>query len=515
MGNRDVQVGHDYHDKTKHTEEKLRSDSHYLDWPNQPIPFKIYTSLEPIDLPRELGTRGVSALDALALSGRPPTVVDEPKLDDLARVLYYSAGITKVKRGPGGEYYFRAAPNTGALYHIDLYLICAELPGLEAGVYHFGPHDFTLRRLREGDFRQSVVRAAGDEPRLTTAPVILATASTYWRNAWKYRDRAYRHAFWDSGTLLGNLLAVGAAIELGPTVVAGFVDDDIEQLLGLDPRKEGALSLIPLGVSTEPLPSSAAVDPIAFETRPLSEKEIDYPLIREIHGGSKLSTSEEVAAWRFQSLGLPDRAVEEPTVPLRPLPPGEWPSESLEDVIRRRGSTREFDPTFELTLPALSTVLDLATRPVPADFNEDGSDSLIDVYLIVHAVDGLEPGAYFFRRRDNELELLRPGNDRSLSGRLGLWQQLPADAAVNVYCLSDLDSVFDRFGNRGYRAAQLEGGIIGGRLYLAAYALGFGATGLTFLDDEVTDFFSPHAAGRSVMFLTALGRSTRSGARTL
>ena len=37
----------------------------------------------------------------------------------------------------------------------------------------------------------------------------------------------------------------------------------------------------------------------------------------------------------------------------------------------------------------------------------------------------------------------------------------------------------------------------------------FGATGLTFFDDEVTDFFSPHAAGKSVMFLIALGHATR------
>jgi nitroreductase len=73
----------------------------------------------------------------------------------------------------------------------------------------------------------------------------------------------------------------------------------------------------------------------------------------------------------------------------------------------------------------------------------------------------------------------------------------------------DLARVLDRFGNRGYRAAQLEGGITGGRLYLAAYAQGFGATGLTFYDDEVTEFFSPHAAGKSVMFLVALGYADR------
>ena len=69
--------------------------------------------------------------------------------------------------------------------------------------------------------------------------------------------------------------------------------------------------------------------------------------------------------------------------------------------------------------------------------------------------------------------------------------------------------MLERLGNRGYRAAQSEGGIVGGRLYLAAYAQRFGATGLTFFDDEVVDFFSPHAAGKSVMFLVALGHPDR------
>ena len=96
-----------------------------------------------------------------------------------------------------------------------------------------------------------------------------------------------------------------------------------------------------------------------------------------------------------------------------------------------------------------------------------------------------------------------------MAGRLGLGQELPADAAVNVYSLASLPGLLTRFGNRGYRAAQLEGGITGGRMYLGAYAQHFGATGLTFFDDEVTEFFSPHAAGKSVMFLVALGHPDR------
>ncbi len=75
--------------------------------------------------------------------------------------------------------------------------------------------------------------------------------------------------------------------------------------------------------------------------------------------------------------------------------------------------------------------------------------------------------------------------------------------------LVDLNPILSRFGNRGYRAVQLEAGIIGGKLYLGAYALRLGATGLTFFDDDVTNFFSPHAAGKSAIFLMAIGKSVK------
>ena len=151
--------------------------------------------------------------------------------------------------------------------------------------------------------------------------------------------------------------------------------------------------------------------------------------------------------------------------------------------------------------------------PLAADFLCDPLAALVELYLIVHNVSGLPGGAYYYRAGEGELELLKAGDFRSTAGRLGLFQDLAAEAAVNVYVLTDLERVLESFGNRGYRAAQLEGGIRGGRMYLAAYAQRFGATGLTFLDDEVIDFFSPHATGKTVMFLSALGRSIRQRAR--
>lgn len=109
-------------------------------------------------------------------------------------------------------------------------------------------------------------------------------------------------------------------------------------------------------------------------------------------------------------------------------------------------------------------------------------------------------------REEQALELLKAGNFRNIAGRLALNQALGADASVNVYSLINLEPVLARFGNRGYRIAQLAAAITAGKLYLAAYTFRSGATGLTFFDDDVTAFFSPHSANKSVMFLIALGQ---------
>ena len=100
----------------------------------------------------------------------------------------------------------------------------------------------------------------------------------------------------------------------------------------------------------------------------------------------------------------------------------------------------------------------------------------------------------------------KEGEFRAEAGFLGLGQALAADASVNLFFMCDLAPVLERFGNRGYRAAQLDASITAGRIYLASYAQRFGATGLTFYDDQVTDFFSPHARGKSVMFMVSLGK---------
>ena len=518
MKNRELQSAWSYHDGTKHSYQSIRTNAHYLDWEIQPIPFKIYSKLEPIPLPQHLSSSGTAALSAIASKSAEPDSHEVLTCETLAEILYLSAGITKRRKYPGGEILYRAAACTGALYHIDLYIVCGDLSGLKAGVYHFGPDDFALRRLRAGDYRPILIRASGKETSVANASVIVVFVSTYWRNAWKYQSRAYRHCYWDSGTILANLLGAAAAYNVATKIVLGFVDASVNQLLSLDAEREASLTLVALG-KTPVVPSvpSPEIESLTIETVPLSKSEVDYPAIRTMHEASSLETEEEVGAWRKQTPIAPVPETEGSTLssdskgrifPLRSLGDDEISRDTIEKVILRRGSTRQFS-NDSISFSQLSTMLVRATRGIPADIFKTRASPMNDLYLIVNAVDDLPPGAYVFHRDRAALELLKEGNFRREAGYLGLGQEIPADASVNVYFLADLSSILERYGNRGYRAAQLEASITGGKLYLLAYAQRLGASGLTFFDDDVTEFFSPHAAGKSVMFLIALGKSAR------
>jgi len=462
--NRNPEAAWTYHDATKHSYPSIRTNPHFMDWSNQPLPFKIYPTLEPSHLPAEMRQTGVAALSAIAESV-PARTYASPDLEAVAQLLYLSAGITRKRKYSGGEIFFRAAACTGALYEVEFYLVCGALTNLDAGVYHFAPAEFGLRLLRAGDYRRVLLEATGDEP--------------------------------------------ASALGLPARVVCGFVDASVNRLLDVDPQREVAFSLVALGhVAAPPPPSPAEIPPLRLETVLLSQREVDYPLMREMHAASSLDSPEEVEAWRGQTPVRDFPTPTGPTVQLNPLSDAEMPRDPIEQVIQRRGSTRKFARS-SITLPQLSTTLDRATRGAPADFLDPPGAQLNDLYLIVHAVEGLPPGAYVFHRSRGVLECLKQGNFRADAGYLGLEQDLPADAAVAIFFLADLRPILQRFGNRGYRAVQLEAGILGGKFYLAAYAQRLGASGLTFFDDDVTRFFSPHAAGKSTIFLVALGHSAK------
>jgi SagB-type dehydrogenase family enzyme len=474
-----------YHELTKHSFESVRRGARFLDWDNRPIPFKEYAGIVPVALPRELPQPPVPALAALAAPPGPPAGTPGPA--DLARLLRWGAGVVRTRTvGPGGVHHFRSYASAGALYPVEVYLACADLPGIGAGLYHFHPLELALRPLRARDVRAALA-AAADAPELAEAAAVLVLTGILWRSAWKYEARAYRHLYWDAGTMLANLLALAASAGLGPRLLTGFVDAEVNRLVGVDGEREAALALLAVGRG-EVAPAGPPAGPIAPEVRPLSAQEIRYPEASALHAASSLAGVEDVRRYRGREAVAPAPVASGPSAP-----------DPLEAVIARRHSVRDFT-LGPVPASTAASLLALATAPIPSD-----APTLVGLELIANALSGLEPGAYHFLPPDR-FEPLRRGDFRAEAGCLCLGQPLGARAAATVFLMTDLEAALGALGARGYRAAQLESGICAGRIYLGATAQDLGATGLTFYDDEVSAFF---AVGTSPMLCVALGRERR------
>ena len=484
------------------------------DWDIKPLLYKVYESLPPIGLPRALPDTGVPTLAAIASTGEPSsTAVPDKAL--LGRFgLLTNGSLDRTWTGPDGRVnHYRTAGGTGALYHLELYFVCADLADLPAGVYHYSAIDHSLRQVRSGDFRAALTEATAGEPSLATAPVVLAMTSTFWRNAWRYRERAYRHTFWDAGTSLSHILAVAASAQVSATLVFGFADQLVNALLDIETTRESTVALVALGHNgTAPSPAPV-VSPLDLRTRRLSPAEVTFHALIDMHLASCLSTSEDAARWRSRRWRRTPPQPTGPLTELQPLSSGQLDGRPPEQIIFRRRSTRKYDTDVEIPFEAFSTLLDRSTRGVASDVLVPGTP-ITDLYLIVNGVRGLAPGVYVHHPQLGAVELLREGVFREQATRIAAAQHYAGNAHVNLYYLAHLPSILARYGNRGYRVAQLEGALHAGKLHLGTHALGLGAVGSTAFDDEVIEFFSPHAAGKDYGFVTVFGKRRRSGNAT-
>ncbi|MCW2948983.1 MAG: SagB-type dehydrogenase protein [Actinoallomurus sp.] len=457
-----------------------------LDPRNRPRPFKRYPQAPVRDLPTDLPPRGAPA--AAALSGRVPPAHPAVDLELLARLLFFSAGVTRMAPARDQTVWFRAAPSAGNLHPLEVYVAAGAIAGLDSGLYHFAPDVFGLEELSEGDCRPAVADAVA-APEAAAGPLVLLLTGIPWRTAWKYGERGWRHVYWDGGAMLANLLAVAEAYGVQAQVLLGFVDSALCRQLGIDGATEFPVAAIIIGVPGVPGEPARTdgCEPPRLAATPLSPAPVEFPLITRVQRAGDLATAEQVAAWRAAApAGLP-RAREVAD------PPAFAPAEPIESVILRRGSTRRMRRGVA---PAelLHWGAAVATRHLPADAVPAGA-SLLCHELAVHAVRGMEPGLYHWvEGRAKPYRTASETAVRRLSRHLCLDQPLGGDSAYTDFICSDLDRVLDAYGDRGYRVAQFEAGVAAGRLQLAAFTLGHGGTGLTFSDDDVSAAFGTRAA---------------------
>jgi nitroreductase len=297
--------------------------------------------------------------------------------------------------------------------------------------------------------------------------------------------------------MLANLLAAAGAEGIGAEVITAFEDPELERLLGLDPDREGGVAFAALGACVASPDQSPALEPFPFEAIALSASEVAYEPLVKFNRESRLVSHQEVAAVAHAKLDPAARLAGTDLVRFEPVDPED--ALGFGETTLRRGSTRRFAQA-PIRGEELQAIVGSARANWTADF-----PPVIDSYLIVNAVEGMQPGAYFFDRGAGAFELIRAGEFRGEAGYLCLEQPLGMDCSSLIVYMADIERMLAGCGNRGYRDAHLEAGILGGRAYLAAYALGRGASGLTFYDDDTSKFFAPHAAGKNPILMVAVG----------
>jgi len=304
--------------------------------------------------------------------------------------------------------------------------------------------------------------------------------SIAWREAWKYRDRAYRYCLHDMGHAWQALALAAGALGCETFATGHFPDDEVARTcrLSLD---EWPMLVISLSGECIPVSMPRGTEKIWFggTANQLSSEQLPYPLIDRMHAATKLTDSECAGISEAEPAGAGSGEIK--------LPPPAVSVRTFGQVVRTRRSALDFvGGTRSMSLAQLSAILAVAAQPFSADF---ASSRFIQLYLHVHRVEGLAPGVYrYWPRNDehSELEQIKSGDQRVAAAGLSLGQDLAGNACVAFSMIADLDRAAGLYGDRGYRYAHFEAGAIGQRLYLAAEALGLGATGIgAFYDDEV------------------------------
>jgi hypothetical protein len=426
------------------------SSGRQVDWANLADDPWIVTSFEPNDLdiqpplskqfpgehprlslPRGLPSPSAGTLEVLAGQAEGAGTLD---LGRLARLLHLSAGIVRTETRPGGRVVpFRGAGSAGARFPQELYVAVPEgTAAVPPGVHAYEPVAHALVQV-------------GPPPSGQT-PALVVTGVP-WRTGWRYRERGYRHIFWDGGTMLSQTVALAASAGPPARLYTEFPDLEVRDLVGANGIDEFPIAVVALGEgapgwtpSARGAAGSVADDPVHF------------PLVTATHWAGVSTRWGEVWAAGDPVSGA-----------LRDSPP-------VNDVIYQRGSTRRMDPSRSVPREFLETAIALALRGID-----------LPHFVAVHAVDGVEPGLY----RWPELEQpIRRGDLRGELERLALDQGLAGDAAFVVITAADLGTISDR----RYRELQLSAGLVEGRLHLVAFALGYGASGMTFLDADLPEF---------------------------
>ncbi|GCL55213.1 hypothetical protein NIES3806_25610 [Microcystis aeruginosa NIES-3806] len=500
MPDQPISIAQYYHERTKYDPQTIASKSKGLDWSQQPYPFKEYKIGQTFDLKPYLSRQTV------------------PQKGDfwrrISRILGCSYGLTAKIATMGSPLYLRSAPSAGGLYPAEVYLISRGTEFLPAGLYSYQGQSHSLLLFWESDVWTNLQSACFWNPVLENTDSALVTSAIFYRSAWRYEDRAYRRIFLDTGHLLGNIELSASINDYRAHLIGGFNDSQMNELLYLDSEKESVMTVIPLADLLnirQNLPPSTTALPSATTTV--------YPKIAE---GELLSSLQRAtiidADEKIEAAVTPSNWEDKYNFPFclkvsvtsRPVNWGEDLID-LESTMLKRRSTRAYSGA-SLSLDELRALLHFTYQP--QDYASQNLDpnpdyfalDLLETFIAVSAVTGLEEGCYYYAPKAQELRQIRFKNFRQELHYLCLGQDLGRDAAAVVFHTADLSKAVAKYGDRVYRYLHADAGHLGQRLNLAAIHLGLGVSGIGgFFDDQVNEVLGI-PSDEAVIYITTLGR---------
>ncbi len=417
--------------------------------------------------------------------------------EELARLLYFTNGVTGKVLSGGAPVHLRAAPSAGALYAGEVYALVERVRGIEPGVYYYAVREHELVQLRRGSFAADVAGALERPGEIEGAAVVVLLTNVFDRYRRRYANRAYRYALIDTGHIGENLRLAAVSARFAEAGPLRFHDDRLNDLLGVDGRLEAVCALHALGRPRGAGPVERG------PTRALAERQ-DAPEHSASSGGSVPERYHE-ATKLVPAIGRAEPAAPGPIPTLPdatgpPLPKRAVPTVSTETAIAARRSAASFRKA-PVALEDVSFVLDLA-----AGHARLRRAAEVDVYLVAHRVSGLAPGLYRYRVPENRLAPQRAGDLSAAMADACLGQAKAGSAAAGVLMVGRLVDAVQRGGARSYRELLVESGAIGQRVYLAAEALGLAARNLAaFFDGRLNGIAGLDGRREAVIHLTMLG----------
>jgi SagB-type dehydrogenase family enzyme len=443
------------------------------------------------DSAKNTAPRDVSA-NAVARAGSENAIAKDGAAF-LSQLMFYSASISAIKRAAASTYALRVNPSSGNLHPTEFHFCTRGLVEWPDGLYHYRPSSHVAEQRAIGDFVSKLTD--------TDAPLAFVLTSIAWREAWKYRDRAYRYCLHDIGHAWQALALAGRAMGCESFAIGNFADDEISARCLLN-EDEWPMLIITLQGPSIPVVSRQLPNPVLHrgEANQLSDEKISYPRIEKVHAATKiLSATKELddSSSCADTLKMNESGGVELPSPL-------LTSNGFGEVVRTRRSALDFRGGDEfMSLPQLSTLLSATGKPFFADF---AAHRFVELYFYVHRVNGLEPGVYRYWPVHARIQQIKPGDQRLVAAALSLGQDLAGNSCVTFSMIGDFEKATQMYGDRGYRYVHFEAGAIGQRMYLAAEALGLRATGIgAFFDDEVHRYLSLTPEQGQVVYHFAVG----------